>query len=95
MVAAFGTGNAATGALLMSRTTDAQRGRVSAALNGLARTASLIALGLGGMSNVLLGARWTFVVAGIAGAITMAVAGFAVVRAQRAEAAAVEAIPGR
>lgn len=93
MVAAFGTGNATTGALLMSRTSDAQRGRVSAALNGLARTGSLIALGLGGVANALLGARPTFVVAGIAGAVAMAVAGVAILRAQRAEASALAATP--
>ncbi|MEQ6897866.1 MFS transporter [Microbacterium sp. KR10-403] len=91
MIAAFGTGNATFGALLTSRTPDAQRGRVYAALNGLARTASLIALGLGGVSNALLGPRATFVVAGIAGALAMAVASVAVIRAQRAEAAALAA----
>ncbi|WP_354002770.1 MFS transporter [Microbacterium elymi] len=91
LVAAFGTGNATFGALLTSRTPDAQRGRVYAALNGLARTASLIALGLGGTANAVLGPRSTFVVAGIAGAVTMAVAGVAVLRAQRAEASALAA----
>ncbi|WP_169566238.1 MFS transporter [Microbacterium luticocti] len=88
LVAAFGTGNATFGALLTSRTPDAYRGRVSSALNGLARTASLIALGLGGVGNAVLGPRATFVVAGIAGALTMAVAGVAVLRAQRAEVSA-------
>lgn len=88
IVAAFGTGNATFGALLTSRTPDAHRGRVYAALNGFARTASLIALGLGGVGNALLGPRTTFIVAGIAGAVTMAVAGVAVLRAQRAEASA-------
>ncbi|GAA3757712.1 hypothetical protein GCM10022240_08110 [Microbacterium kribbense] len=88
MVAAFGTGNATFGALMTSRTPDAQRGRVYAALGGLARTASLIALALGGTANALIGPRATFVVAGIAGALTMAVAGLTVVRAQRAEASA-------
>lgn len=88
LVAAFGTGNATFGALLTSRTPDERRGRVYAALNGLARTGSLVALGLGGVGNALLGPRLTFIVAGIAGAITMAVAGIAVLRAQRAEASA-------
>jgi MFS family permease len=93
LIAAFGTGNATFGALLTSRTPDAQRGRVYAALNGLARTASLIALGLGGVANALIGPRPTFVLAGIAGALTMIVAGFAVLRAQRAEASALAAAP--
>ncbi|WEG08286.1 MFS transporter [Microbacterium horticulturae] len=91
LVAAFGTGNATFGALLISRTSDLQRGRVSAALNGLARSGSLIALGLGGVGNALLGPRATFIVAGIGGALTMAIASVAVLRAQRAEAAALVA----
>jgi predicted MFS family arabinose efflux permease len=97
LVAAFGTGNATFGALLISRTADAQRGRVSAALNGLARSGSLIALGLGGVGNALLGPRATFIVAGIGGALTMAIASVAVLRAQRAEASALavaEDVPG-
>ena len=93
LVAAFGTGNATFGALLTSRTPDAQRGRVYAALNGLARTASLVALGLGGVGNALLGPRLTFIVAGVAGAAAMAVASVAVLRAQRAEASALAADP--
>ena len=87
MIAAFGTGNATFGALLTSRTPDAQRGRVYAALTGMARSASLIALGLGGVANAVLGPRTTFIVAGTAGAIAMAVASVAVIRAQRAESA--------
>lgn len=87
LIAAFGTGNAAFGALLTSRTPDALRGRVYAPLNGLARTASLIALGLGGTANALVGPRTTFVTAGAAGAAVMVVAGLAVLRAQRAERA--------
>jgi predicted MFS family arabinose efflux permease len=93
LVAAFGAGNATFGALLTSRTPETQRGRVYAALNGLARTASLLALGLGGVANALLGPRPTIVVAGIAGAVTMLVAGFAVVRAQRSGASALIPAP--
>lgn len=89
LIAAFGTGNATFGALLTSRTPEAERGRVYAALNGLARTASFLALALGGIANALLGPRTTFVVAGIAGALTMIVAGVAVLRAQRTESQAV------
>ncbi|WP_165310713.1 MFS transporter [Microbacterium protaetiae] len=91
LTASFGTGNATFGALLTSRTPDAHRGRVYAALNGLARSASLISLGLGGVGNAVLGPRATFIVAGIAGAVTMAVASIAVLRAQRAEASSLAA----
>lgn len=93
LVATFGAGNATFGALMTSRTPDAHRGRVYAALGGLARTASLIALGLGGTANALVGPRLTFVFAGIAGAVVMVVAGVAVVRAQRAEASRAAAAP--
>lgn len=88
MTAAFATGNATFGALLTSRTPDAYRGRVYAALGGFARTASLIALALGGVANVLLGPRTTFIVAGITGALVMLIAAWAVLRAQRHEATA-------
>ena len=62
-------------ALITTRTPEAERGRVYAALGGLARTASLFALALGSLGNAALGPRLTFVLAGVAGAATMIVAG--------------------
>lgn len=88
MAGMFDTGNATFGALMVTRTPEEQRGRVFASLNGLARSGSLLAMGLGGAANALLGPRMTFVVAGIAGALTMAAASVRVIRAQRVEARA-------
>jgi MFS family permease len=73
--AAFGLGNATFGALLTTRTPDGQRGRVYAALGGLARTAGLVALALGSLAGTVVGPRWTFVIAGALGAAVMAVVG--------------------
>lgn len=56
--------NAAAGALLMTRTVDAVRGRVLAALTGSGRAFSIVALVLGGLAGSALGARATFVVTG-------------------------------
>jgi len=56
--------NAAAGALLMTRTVDAVRGRVLAALTGSGRAFSIVALVLGGLAGSALGARTTFVVTG-------------------------------
>ena len=75
LAAGFGIGNATSGALITTRTPEAERGRVYAALGGLARTASLFALALGSLGNAALGPRLTFVLAGVAGAATMIVAG--------------------
>ncbi|NEA34489.1 MFS transporter [Streptomyces sp. SID13031] len=74
----FGGGmlNAATSTLVVTRSVDALRGRVVAALSGTARACSLVALLLGGLVGSLLGPRATFVVAGalavLASAITAA-----------------------
>lgn len=63
----FGGGmlNAATSTLVVTRSVDALRGRVVAALSGTARACSLVALLLGGLVGSLLGPRATFVVAGV------------------------------
>lgn len=69
-VPTFGLGNATFGALLTTRTPDAERGRVYAALGGLARTARLAALALGSVAGTLLGPRLTFVAGGVLGAVS-------------------------
>lgn len=74
VAAAAGVGNASNGALIMTRTADAQRGTVAAALNGIARTGSIIALGLGGLVGTLASPRVVFIVGGLLGMI--AVIGF-------------------
>lgn len=67
-------GNAANGALLMTRVPDAMRGRVSSTLSGVMRVASVAALALGGIAGTLIGPRPTFVVGGALGLVTIAVA---------------------
>lgn len=89
MTAASGVGNAAMGALLMGRTPDAQRGRVQSGLNGLARTATVVALVTGGLGTSLLGPRALFVIAGSAGLLVMGVAWLALVRDLAADAVSV------
>ena len=65
--AAAGLGNAANGALVVTRTPDAQRGTVGAALNGLARACGVLALALGGLLGTLASPRTVFIVGGLAG----------------------------
>ncbi len=69
-----GVGNAASGALIMLRTPDADRGKVQSALSGMARAASLLALALGGAAVTWLRPRVLFVAAGVAGLTAVAVA---------------------
>jgi len=59
-----GAVNAVLGPLYVVRTAEAQRGRVLAAVTGVSRTGSVLALGLGGLAGGVLGARQTFVVSG-------------------------------
>lgn len=84
--------NASAGALLMSRVPDAHRGKVSSALNGVARTASVCALVLGGVVGAWLGPRLTFLTGG---ALTVAVglATFVLVRAGLRRDAAAPSVP--
>jgi predicted MFS family arabinose efflux permease len=56
-----GCANAATGPLYVLRTADADRGRTLAAISGVSRAGSVVALGLGGLVGGWLGARATFV----------------------------------
>ncbi|MDX6262846.1 MAG: hypothetical protein QOH84_4534 [Kribbellaceae bacterium] len=65
--------NAATGTLVVTRSLDAVRGRVVAALSGTARACSLLALLLGGVVGSLLGPRATFVVAGVLAVLAAAI----------------------
>ncbi|TWD79833.1 putative MFS family arabinose efflux permease [Kribbella amoyensis] len=75
MGAGGGLLNAATSTLVVTRSPEAVRGRVIAALTGTARASSLLALLLGGAVGSLLGPRLTFVAGGAAGAVTAMVAG--------------------
>jgi MFS family permease len=59
-----GAVNATLGPLYLLRTPEAERGRVLAAVGGVSRTGSVIALGLGGVTGGLLGPRGTFVLGG-------------------------------
>ncbi len=59
--------NAAFAALVIRRTADQDRGKVSAFLNGTAQVAMMAALGLGGAFGTAFGPRLTFVIAGFAG----------------------------
>jgi MFS family permease len=77
---ASGMLNAATSALVVTRSAERVRGRVIAALNGTVRSFSIMALLLGGAAGALLGPRATFVTCGVACAAAAAVAGVLVVR---------------
>ncbi|MFG1909236.1 MFS transporter [Kribbella sp. NPDC048928] len=79
--------NAATSALVVTRSAEALRGRVIAALNGTVRSFSIFAMLLGGLAGALLGPRGTFVTSGIACATAAAVVGVLVVRTK-------EQVPG-
>lgn len=78
----FGSGmlNAATSTLIVTRTLDAVRGRVVAALGGTVRACSLVAVLLGGVLGSVLGTRETFVACGTACVLAAVAAGVLVVR---------------
>ena len=62
LVGAFNGGaNAAVGPLYVLRSADLDRGKVLAAISGVSRAGSIVALGLGGLVGGLLGPRATFV----------------------------------
>jgi MFS family permease len=66
LLGAFNGGaNAAAGPLFVVRPAEADRGKVLAAMNGVQRAGSVLALGLGGLVGGWLGARATFVGAGV------------------------------
>lgn len=91
VAAAAGIGNAANGALVMTRTPDAQRGTVGAALNGIARTGSVLALGLGGLVGALASPRAVFIGGGLLGMAAVLLCGWPSLRASRREVRAASA----
>jgi MFS family permease len=64
--------NATLGPLYVLRTAEVERGRVLAAVTGVSRTGSVLALGLGSLAGGLLGARGTFVAGGGLGLLVVA-----------------------
>ena len=67
-----GGANAAIGPLFVLRPAEADRGKVLAAINGVQRAGSILALGLGGLVGGWLGARATFLGAGVCAALVVA-----------------------
>ena len=67
-----GGANAAIGPLFVLRPAEADRGKVLAAINGVQRAGSILALGLGGLVGGWLGARATFVGAGVCAVLVVA-----------------------
>jgi predicted MFS family arabinose efflux permease len=67
-----GGANAAIGPLFVLRPAEADRGKVLAAINGVQRAGSVLALGLGGLVGGWLGARATFVGAAACSLIVVA-----------------------
>ncbi|TCC37307.1 MFS transporter [Kribbella sindirgiensis] len=74
--------NAAANALVVTRTAEAVRGRVIAALNGTVRSFSILAMLLGGLAGALLGPRGTFVTCGVACVAAAVVVGALVARSK-------------
>jgi MFS family permease len=83
----FGGGllNAANSTLIVTRSADAVRGRVVAAMAGTTRACSLLALLLGGFVGALVGPRLTFVGAGIVCVLAAGVAAVLVLRVKDVE----------
>ncbi|TCC21136.1 MFS transporter [Kribbella speibonae] len=74
--------NAAANALVVTRSAEAVRGRVIAALNGTVRSFSILAMLLGGLAGALLGPRGTFVTCGVACVAAAVVLGALVTRSK-------------
>jgi MFS family permease len=67
--------NAASGPLYAVRPPERDRGKVLAAVSGVSRASSVVAMGLGALGGAVLGARGTFVVGSVlAVAVTVAMA---------------------
>jgi MFS family permease len=83
----FGSGvlNAVVATLMVTRSAEAVRGRVVAALNGTARACTLFALMLGGFLGGVLGTRMTFVACGAACVAAAVVAAVPVLRVKGLE----------
>ena len=67
-----GAANAAVGPLYVLRPAAADRGKVLAAINGVSRAGSILALGLGGVVGGLLGAWVTFVGGAVCAVVVVA-----------------------
>lgn len=78
---AAGVANAANGALVVTRTADAQRGAVGATLAGLSRTGSVLALALGGLVGTIASPRTVFICGGLAGMCVVLAIGWRAIRA--------------
>jgi predicted MFS family arabinose efflux permease len=72
--------NAAVFAVFMRRTAPGDRGKALAVVNGLARTCTMLALGLGGLGASTIGPRGSFVVAGCCGVAVACWAGWSLRR---------------
>ena len=68
--------NAALFAVFMRRTAPGDRGKALAVVNGMARTCTMLALGLGGLGASTIGPRGSFVVAGCCGVAVACWAGW-------------------
>ncbi len=68
-----GGANAAIGPLFVLRPVEADRGKVLAAISGVQRAGSVLALGLGGLVGGWLGARATFVGAAVCSLVVLTV----------------------
>lgn len=80
---AAGVGNACNGALVVTRTPEAQRGTVGATLAGIARTGSVLALALGGLVGMLASPRAVFIGGGVLGAVLVVGLGLRALAAAR------------
>jgi predicted MFS family arabinose efflux permease len=72
--------NAALFAVFMRRTAPGDRGKALAVVNGMARTCTMLALGLGGVGASTIGPRGSFVVAGCCGVAVACWAGWSLHR---------------
>lgn len=77
---ANGAVNASTMTLLLTRTPEQLRGRTVAAVTGVGRACSVIAMALGGLCGAVLGPRPTFVGSGV---LSLMVAGWLALRMRR------------
>jgi MFS family permease len=82
--------NVAAGSLLLTRSPEAIRGRVSAAVNGAANAAALGALALGGALAAELTPRTIFLIAAAGGALCIAITAIPLSRAVRQPASGTE-----
>ena len=89
-----GGANAATGPLYVLRPAEADRGKVLAAMNGVSRAGSILALGLGGLIGSWLGPRATFVVGSVCALLVIAGLALSLRGVDRAAPVRERALPG-